>query len=411
MSELKNEDYNSFLMEIAEAAQKAKDFGNKARIPESVPLVGGMGAGDLLLGKTPDEVKEWAYGNSPVEVKPEERLPSLKHGRKQQVVDTAFTFPMVGGLVKSAASLARGGAHALGEALKPKPFDPAKRRLLTIGTKEPKPVISPSPEPVMTTESGSPETGGMTRREFLKDAAIAGGAVAAAPLLKHLPESVGEHAAERVVPVAERAIEDTLIHTAEETGANLAEKAGFRGLLGKVMRSHVFDNFDQMSQTLDDAPTRYLTEATHYDPTEAFERHMEESLESLERDFTPKQQRILESAFNKLDKYPDDVKSSTFHYGFQELNDYPFFTKFSLKDLDPEWASSIQDYVRLHKGSSFDEIIKGLTRSEIIDDPSEIAQAMHLIDPKLPMLTQEEAKVYQKFMDKTWSKVNDFFEE
>ena len=321
-AELKNEEYNQFLMDIAEAAQKAKDFGNKARIPESVPLVGGMGAGDLLLGKTPDEVKEWAYGNSPVEVKPMERLPSLKKGRTQQVVDTAFTGLQAGSLVKAAGSAVKKGAYALGEALKPKPFDPARRKLLTLPEEQPHPLALP--EPSLTPEE--PLTSdGMTRRDFMKAAGAVGAAAVAAPLLKHVPESAVEHVA---APVTERAFEDTLVHTAEDTGANIVEKTGFRGLLGKMMQDHLDPHGeDYVNDLIENAPEHLRGEGM--DPMVSFESHMETAMDEVASKFTPKQQALLEKAAAKLDKYPADVKSAMFHENYQEYGGVEGFQAFT----------------------------------------------------------------------------------
>lgn len=53
-------------MLIASALRKGKDLGNApGRIPESVPLVGGMGVGDLLFGDTPEMTEDWAHGFPP----------------------------------------------------------------------------------------------------------------------------------------------------------------------------------------------------------------------------------------------------------------------------------------------------------------------------------------------------------
>lgn len=57
-----------------------RDFGNKV----NVPYLGGMG--DMVVGKTPEEVENWSYGNSPFQ-STEMGLPQIKQERKQSLFD------------------------------------------------------------------------------------------------------------------------------------------------------------------------------------------------------------------------------------------------------------------------------------------------------------------------------------
>lgn len=57
-----------------------RDFGNKV----NVPYLGGMG--DMFVGKTPEEVENWSYGNSPFQ-STEMGLPQIKQERKQSLFD------------------------------------------------------------------------------------------------------------------------------------------------------------------------------------------------------------------------------------------------------------------------------------------------------------------------------------
>lgn len=50
------------LEKLARAMRAARDFGNKARVPEGVPLIGGTGLGDFMLNKAPEGVEMAAYG-------------------------------------------------------------------------------------------------------------------------------------------------------------------------------------------------------------------------------------------------------------------------------------------------------------------------------------------------------------
>lgn len=49
-------------LKISEALRAAREYGNKARIPEVVPLLGGEGLGDLFIGKQPEGYENLAYG-------------------------------------------------------------------------------------------------------------------------------------------------------------------------------------------------------------------------------------------------------------------------------------------------------------------------------------------------------------
>ena len=57
-----------------------RNFGNKV----NVPYFGGMG--DMFLGKSPEEIENWSYGNSPFQ-STEMGLPQIKRERKQSLVD------------------------------------------------------------------------------------------------------------------------------------------------------------------------------------------------------------------------------------------------------------------------------------------------------------------------------------
>ena len=53
-------------MMMAELLRKGRDLGNyPGQLPEGVPLVGGMGVGDLLFGQTPEMTEDWAHGFPP----------------------------------------------------------------------------------------------------------------------------------------------------------------------------------------------------------------------------------------------------------------------------------------------------------------------------------------------------------
>jgi hypothetical protein len=82
------------MLALAELLQKGKDFANKAQIPGAVPLIGGMGIGDLVVGRSPEEFTNWAYGNAPMRVPEMSSVPVMKTGRKEPLADAIGMLPV-----------------------------------------------------------------------------------------------------------------------------------------------------------------------------------------------------------------------------------------------------------------------------------------------------------------------------
>ena len=85
---------------LADALRGARDTANKARVPEFIPLIGGEGAGDMLLGKAPEGADRLAYG---------ERMTSGQGqtlALRPETLDLAMAVPTNG--------LAKGGAMFAG---------------------------------------------------------------------------------------------------------------------------------------------------------------------------------------------------------------------------------------------------------------------------------------------------------
>ena len=110
MAGLKASPRNSVLGAISDALASAKRQGNRV----DVPFLGGLG--DLLMGKTPEEVNEWAYGNAPMRVTGRgtgSLIPQMKTGRGEQLLDAVTTLPgMVAAPARAAPALAK---HAAGQ--------------------------------------------------------------------------------------------------------------------------------------------------------------------------------------------------------------------------------------------------------------------------------------------------------
>lgn len=85
MAELRATPQNKALATLANMLRSSREAGDVV----DIPVLGGLGS--LLLGKSPEEVEEWSYGNAPMQMTPQGvRLPQMKRGRGQQLVDTVF---------------------------------------------------------------------------------------------------------------------------------------------------------------------------------------------------------------------------------------------------------------------------------------------------------------------------------
>lgn len=91
---------------VANALRGVRDFADKATIPESVPLLGGSGVGELILGQTPEGFDRVAYG---------EPLTTGKGWTtklRPEAVDMAFTGLDVAPVAKGVTKALRKGADA-----------------------------------------------------------------------------------------------------------------------------------------------------------------------------------------------------------------------------------------------------------------------------------------------------------
>lgn len=96
---------------LARHLRAARSLGDEARIP----LID-MGLGELLLGKAPEEIEEWSYGNLPFQQGREgigSRIPQLKRGRAEGFMDAtmgALDVAGIGALARRGLTAAAGSA-------------------------------------------------------------------------------------------------------------------------------------------------------------------------------------------------------------------------------------------------------------------------------------------------------------
>jgi hypothetical protein len=98
---------------VADFVRGVRDLANQYEVKQFVPLLGGMGVGDLLMGKSPEELEEWAYGNAPMRVPEMTNVPMIKTGRKEQVMDTMFLGLDATGLAKGAGMVGKAAVKKL----------------------------------------------------------------------------------------------------------------------------------------------------------------------------------------------------------------------------------------------------------------------------------------------------------
>lgn len=77
---------NESLAALAYALSKGRDIGNKVQLPYDLG-----GVGDLLVGKTPEEIENWSYGNAPMQVPEMSNFPQFKKGRGESFGDAVTT--------------------------------------------------------------------------------------------------------------------------------------------------------------------------------------------------------------------------------------------------------------------------------------------------------------------------------
>lgn len=108
MGEIRATPQNKALAQLAQLLRSGRELGDKVEIP----LLGGLGS--MFLGKYPEEIEEWSYGNAPMQMTPMgDRLPKMKAGRGQQVADTLFAVADLGAARSLASALAKPMTKAL----------------------------------------------------------------------------------------------------------------------------------------------------------------------------------------------------------------------------------------------------------------------------------------------------------
>jgi hypothetical protein len=129
---------------IADFVRNVRSMADQYEIKDWVPLLGGMGVGELLIGKAPEEIEEWAYGNAPMRIPEMSNIPVMKTGRGGQLADTAFLGLDAAGITKGLGVIGKGAARQLG----PKAAEMTERYMQRTGMMPG--VVEPGPAVVST---------------------------------------------------------------------------------------------------------------------------------------------------------------------------------------------------------------------------------------------------------------------
>lgn len=106
--EIKASPQSPGLATLARMLRAARSAGDTV----TIPYLGGVGT--MMLGKAPEEVTEWSYGNAPLHVPAMTRVPQFKKDRAEQLADTLFAAQAAAPVARMAPRAARELAPAAG---------------------------------------------------------------------------------------------------------------------------------------------------------------------------------------------------------------------------------------------------------------------------------------------------------
>lgn len=109
-SEARNQPRNGALGAVSDALKSTRDVLNYWVLHKDIPWLGGHGIGDFTIGKMPEELNDWSYGNAPFKMPEQGYIPFVKPGRKGQLFDTIVGADILGGLT-------RAGGRAVGKGI------------------------------------------------------------------------------------------------------------------------------------------------------------------------------------------------------------------------------------------------------------------------------------------------------
>lgn len=245
---------------IADKLKAGKSFGNKYEILKQIPLLGGTGLGDLFLGNSPELSDDMSYNLSSVIRGGNRATGGLgTYTLDKRSADLGMTLADALGIGTGTAKL---GGKGLNTLLNKSGFDATRRAFLEGKASG---LNQPTNEAITSTLS----TGNdilqtpVSRRNVLKGAVLAGGAVAAPSLLKNFSKEV-----EHTVPkVAEHSIDNIVNSGIKHKYNTLAE---YFDDVTKSSSKYYQDDLDNFEVTLspkemDDLYKSHFTERLKQD--------------------------------------------------------------------------------------------------------------------------------------------------
>lgn len=205
---------NRYVGAASDTVGDLRNFLNKAKIPESVPIAGGQGAGDLFIGQAPEELNNWSYGFSPFKdsnvpgYSGLRGIPDIQPSRVGPVADTLFLGADATGLGMAGTALSRAGLRN------------AQRRFNN--------VIS---------DAGQDSS----RRQFIKNAGIVGATGAVAAATPKLLKTAAKALAPNPTTVATRAAKNS-VSGVPEFYTRLRGMANHRDLLAGKYASELAES-------------------------------------------------------------------------------------------------------------------------------------------------------------------------
>jgi hypothetical protein len=168
---------NAVVGGVANFVKSVRDMANQYEVKDWVPLLGSLGVGDLLLGKSPEEIENWAYGNSPITMPPSGTggyVPIVKTGRKEGLADVAMLGIDVAPIGKGLGTAAKVGLRA-GKALTPEVGRAVAKSMDALGTPLQMNIMEDGPSlvqaPVFSRQENAVISAGAGRKKLVKDEA------------------------------------------------------------------------------------------------------------------------------------------------------------------------------------------------------------------------------------------------
>lgn len=298
----------------SDAAGGVRRFFNKAQIPEVIPLIGGAGVGDMLVGEAPEELNRWAHGFSPFKDRNVpgyaglRGIPDIQPSRAGPLADTLFLGADAAGLGMGTAALGRAGMRGAGRQFQ---------------------------------RAINDEGMDASRRKFVKDAGTVAGAAAVASATPDLVKA-GLRGLKKLAPepttVATRVAKNAFKTFPEYTARVRALDSLRDAVVSKRLKKILGDDTDYQAaawrrdQRYEDAANNWELEQSYLAPEDRYPGDFEDFLEAKGGGYTDE----------------DVLMGDRYDEAYREANDrwqnYRNAEVDALREANPEWAKKLDDF-------------------------------------------------------------------